>query len=378
MAKQAKHQLTVADLQQLAVESRPSYLPAVTAESAINQIDQRGAGLPILSLNNDKFTLLEGDNVIREFKSQDNELVFYFLHIHFTTQRRAYDGEWDEDNPQDPICMSDNDIRPLEGVIEIQSEDGTCKNCWRSGKETARRDKCSYMRNSIILIQGDGPDDEPIIARLRLNGNTLYGEESRSEGVFNAESVVREFKRIKAELYYHPVVAFFDTTSKNARNKLQFEVLYNDFPSEELYQFIIDQAAENDYVEMTTLTVRSDDDVESEQQAGEESEPQAPSQRGKKKAAGRSTKKTASRSKRGAKKDTGSDDTAGADTPTRSRRSGKKAADTGGNSAAESDDGGAASESSGGDGAEQSSDAGNANPLEDAGIADLIGNVELP
>lgn len=367
--------LALQERQALAVSNRPDYLPALTPDSIINQIEQRGDLLPILSLDNNKFTLTEAGAAIKTFK--EDELLMYFLYIHFTPQRRAFEGEYDEDNPTDPICMSNDGIAPLENVIEIQSKDGTCKNCWRSQKDTARSDKCSYLRNSIILIEyEEGDSTVHVLARLRLNANTLYGEEDRTTGEFNAESVVREFKRLNSELYYHPVIAFFDTASKNARNKLLFEIQYTEYPSEELFTHIVEQAAQNDYAEMTALKVIDNSDESDEE--GSDPPEKAPRQRAAKTAGSSASKKKASRSKRGTKADKGGDDSEGSDTPTRSRRAGKKAPDAGGDAAAESDDGGAAADSGSGDGAVESDDGGAANPLEDDAVADLIGGVELP
>lgn len=381
MAKQ-KTALTVADKQQMAIDSRPSYLPAITEDSAINQIEQRGALLPILSLDNNEWSLNEGQQLVKKFEG--DELVMFFLHIHYTTQRRAYEGEWDEDNPQDPICLSDDNVIPIHNSPDIQSADGTCKGCWRSQEETRRADKCSYLRNAIVLLEWPADNNDPdgskirAIARLRLNGNTLYGEENRSGGEFNAESLVREFKRLQGELWYHPVVAFFDTASKNARNKLLFEVLYEEYPSEDLAAYILEQAKENDYPDMTQLKVMTQDDDESEQQAEQKPAEKAPSQRkaGKKPAA--AAKTTNTRSKRGAKADPEPDDSEGSDPAPRSRRAGKKAADTGGEPAAEPDDGAEAAGAGGGDGSVGADDAGGADPLDDPDIADMIGNVELP
>ena len=383
MAKTTAVATTAATSLQTAIANRPSYLPAVADDAAIFQINQRGAALPILSINNNEFRLLEGQTLIHTFSDEKgnslDECTMWFLHIHYDQQRRAYEEEWDEDNPADPVCQSDDGITPLEAYADPESP--KCGTCWRNQENTKRSDKCSWLRNAIVLVNYETDDGKTVsvIARLRLNGNTLFGEENRSSGELNAESMVRRFKEMNGQLWYHPVVAFFDTTSKNARNKLLFEILLNEYPTEDQAEFIMAQEQANDYPELTRLKVQ----VESDEDGGDTESSAAPQReaakpRATKKAGSKSAEAAPTRSKRGAKKDPPSDDSAGADPAPRSRRARKGAADTGGEPTVETTAESTDDDSGSGDGAVESGDSGDANPLADAGIADLIGKVQLP
>lgn len=378
MAKSTAVATTKATPISTAIANRPAYLPAVDDDSDINKINQRGAALPTLSINNNVWTLLENGTEVHTF--EDDELTFFFLHIHFDTQRRAFEDEWDEDDPQDPICLSNDGLTPIDGSPDPQSED--CATCWRSQEDTKRRDKCSWFRNSIVVVEytnGSG-DEVRCMARLRINGGSLFGEENRSSGEINGESLIRQFKALKGELWYHPVTAFFDTASKGAQNKLLFEVLLEEYPSEELAQAIVEFKGQQDYVALTQLRARpSDNDDES----GEEETRETPRQRAPAKKKSGSSKKTSSRSKRSAKKDKAGDDSEGSDTPTRSRSAGKKAANAGGKGRSKRSNAGADDDAR--QGGEPAEDSGNVQPegeqgelLNDPDVANLIGDVDLP
>lgn len=361
---------------QAAIANRPSYLPAVAADDPINQIVQRPPPLPILSLNNNNFTLLENRTPIYTFEG--DECKMWFLHIHLTQQRRAYEEEWDEDDPQEPKCQSDDNIAPLAGILEPESD--TCGTCWRNGEDTKRSDRCSWLRNSIVLVEYESASGQQItcLARLRLNGNTLFGEEDRSSGELNAESVVREFKGMQSKLWFHPVVAFFDTSSKNARNKLLFEILLNEYPTEDMAEFIMAQESQYDYPELTRLKVVVESNGGNSSDGGSEESPKEVKQRAPAKAASGGGKKTPASTKRAPKEDTTDDDSAGSDTPARSRRSRGNDTESGGKVEAGVSDAGAAEGKSRRSRRGEPSDSGDANPLEDADVSDLIGNIELP
>lgn len=372
--------------QENAVANRPSYLPQVTDDSAINQIVQSNPSMPILSLNDDVFTLMEGKEVLHEFK--EDELTVFFLHINYTTQRRAFEGQWDENDPQEPICQSNDNIIPIATYDNPESDE--CKTCWRSSADTSRSDRCSYLRNSIVLLTYKNKAKEVVtaVARLRLNANSLYGEEDAATGVFNGESLLREFKRMNAELWFHPVLMYFDTDTKGARNKLNFELLYSDFPSEDQAEYIQDLIAEGDYAKVTALEHRTESSNGNDE-SGDEATAKAPRQRATEKSGAAGKKKANSRKKRAAKKDPEPDDSAGSDTasgdggadeseaesagasdaPSRSARSKRSA--RGRARAVEQDDAGDDSDSS-------SKGSDNVESLDDTDIDDMLDGMEMP
>lgn len=361
-----------------AIAARPDYLPAIDADSAINQISQRMLSMPILSLNDDVFTLMEGRNVVHEFDT--DELAMYFAHIHFFTQRRAFEGQWDEDDPQDPICGSDNNEAPMEGFSDPQSD--ACSTCWRSAKDTKRSDRCSYFRNSIVLIQYTDDNDNLVtcFARLRLNGNTLYGEDNRTAGVLNAESMIRMFRdTLEGELWYHPVMAYFDTSTKGAQNKLLFEINYTEFPTEDQAELIQKELKASEFIKLCQLTVPKGED---EDGGNESSAPtqrktasqgkaeEVPAARGKKKATSRRSKP---------KVDEAEDDSSGSSPAPRVRGARGSRSKRGGKATDQSSDEGSASDESAGGGSVESDDERDtADPLADQSVMDMIGDVELP
>lgn len=407
--------ITVAQERELAIKQRPAYLPAVAEDDPIHQIQQRLEALPIMSLNNDDFTLMQGMEVIKRFGPETADLTLYLAHANKTVQRRAYEGEYDEDQQTDPICQSEDGVHALKFSREIQSEDGTCANCWRSQESTARSDKCSYMRNALVLVEYTNDQDGvvSVLARLRLNGNTLFGKESRENNEYNAETVIRECKRLNAQLWYHPLIAWFDKVSKNARNKLLFQLEYNDYIPEELAAQILEFSELYDFDELTRLKappVDDDDDEGStdgqQQPRGAEASAKAAPQRGRAAAkrgdekasdAPASTsaaKKTKSRAKPAKRSggDSSGDDSERAGAATTARDSGEKAPDAGGDAAAEPKAGRAAGRARGRARSEQPGNERDAepkehsaasdeyvdNPLFDPELNSMIENVELP
>lgn len=362
--------------------ARPSYLPEPSSDSRINQIDIGGQSLPGLSIKGKRFSLVERREVIRKFPPKVAEIEGVLLDVHEAYQRDKYFGDFDPNDDStwgSPDCFSNNDETPAPDAPNPQSKD--CATCqWNSASpdNKAKRntpdalaldDKCGMYRNAIFLMFDPDDDSRTCLCRLRINSTSCFGNQSRDEGLLNLDTLLREFKAMGSELFYHPVVISFDEESDHP--KLHFTML-SEYVDEATFNEIAQLKARHGasgtegWSSYTTRTAYVEEG--SSGQNGQSEAAQAPEQRAPEKSGSASSEEAAPAA------DEEASDDASKPSPARGRGAGRGRAKR-----SASDEGGERSDAS----ADEPADGGSSQPQEsgdlseDAGVQGMLNNMNL-
>lgn len=238
---------------------------------------------PRLSLDGERFTILEGQTEIEQL---GEDIAVRVVHVHPTIQRTQYMEKFDRKKRQSddyvpPQCWSNNGNTPDKSVLEpLHTECSSCPYRNREQADKIKENSCSQFRNIVVVnLYDDDTESEPLL--LRVNAQSMWHKPSINDGQqLNFDMALKIFdKSPNTPIDLFPIEMGFDT-SKDANHQLTFRIDRKRLLVESLeeVQELRQQIADNKpaFVSMCTLAFEGSPASEENEKQEEEPERKAP------------------------------------------------------------------------------------------------------
>ncbi len=124
-----------------------------------------------ISLRGSKFRMMDGGEQIMVAKGSEIDIIIVNA---AKISRTYYEGVYDSENPEPPVCWSHDTQTPADEVPVEQRKSARCVDCPMNVKGSGQRDTraCRFQQRLAIMLPGGKGE----VYQLQLPATSLFGE----------------------------------------------------------------------------------------------------------------------------------------------------------------------------------------------------------